>query len=116
MGVHGGFGEYGEAYSCFCRQPWAFRLWSEGDGIGGQASYDPKGLLKLYVYGGDNESKSSRKLAKSCRVNVEVKWIFGGAEQKFWTIADFRQDNIDSLKKIFNEFNKWLTGTMEWRF
>lgn len=33
--------------------------------------YDPRGLYKLYIYGSDNGIKSSRKLAKSCRVNVE---------------------------------------------
>ena len=82
----------------------------------GRPPYDPKGLLKLYVYGSDNGIKSSRKLAKSCRVNVEVKWMLGGVEPDFRTIADFRKDNIDSLKKIFNEFNKRLTGAVEWGF
>lgn len=82
----------------------------------GRPPYDPKGLLKLYVYGSDNGIKSSRKLAKSCKVNVEVRWMLGGAEPDFRTIADFRKDNIDSLKKIFNEFNKRLSGAVEWGF
>lgn len=82
----------------------------------GRPPYDPKGLLKLYVYGSDNGIKSSRKLAKNCKVNVEVRWMLGGAEPDFRTIADFRKDNIDSLKKIFNEFNKRLTGAVEWGF
>ena len=82
----------------------------------GRPPYDPKGLLKLYVYGSDNGIKSSRKLAKSCRVNVEVKWMLGGVEPDFRTIADFRKDNIDSLKKIFNEFNKRLAGAVAWGF
>ena len=82
----------------------------------GRPPYDPKGLLKLYVYGSENGIKSSRKLAKSCRVNVEVRWMLGGVEPDFRTIADFRKDNVDSLKKIFNEFNKRLTGAVEWGF
>lgn len=82
----------------------------------GRPPYDPKGLLKLYVYGSDNGIKSSRKLAKSCKVNVEVRWMLGGVEPDFRTIADFRKDNIDSLKKIFNEFNKRLAGAVEWGF
>lgn len=41
----------------------------------GRSPYDPKGFLKLNVYGSDNGMKSSRKLAKSCKVNVEVKWM-----------------------------------------
>lgn len=82
----------------------------------GRPPYDPKGLLKLYVYGSDNGIKSSRKLAKSCEVNIEVKWMLGGVEPDHGTIADFRKDNIDGLKKIFNEFNKRLTGAVEWGF
>lgn len=82
----------------------------------GRPPYDPKGLIKLYVYGSDNGIKSSRKLAKSCKVNVEVRWMLGGAEPDFRTIADFRKDNIDSLKKIFKEFNKRLAGAVEWGF
>lgn len=39
--------------------------------------YDPKSLLKLYIYGSDSSFKSSRRLEKSCKVNVEVKWMTG---------------------------------------
>ena len=80
----------------------------------GRPPYDPKGLFKLYIYGSDNGIKSSRKLAKSCKVNVEVRWMLGGVEPDFRTISDFRKDNIDSLKKIFHEFNKRLSGAVEW--
>lgn len=82
----------------------------------GRPPYNPKGLYKLYIYGSDNGIKSSRKLAKSCKVNVEVKWMLGGIEPDFRTISDFRKDNIDSLKKIFNEFNKRLSGAVDWGF
>ena len=82
----------------------------------GRPPYDPKSLFKLYIYGCDNGIESSRKLAKSCKVNVEVKWMIGGVEPDFRTISDFRKDNIDSLKKIFKEFNKRLSGAVEWGF
>lgn len=82
----------------------------------GRPPYDPKSLLKVYIYGSDNGIKSSRRLAKSCKVNVEVKWMTGGVEPDYRTIADFRKDNIDSLKKIFREFNKRLSGAAEWGF
>ena len=82
----------------------------------GRPPYDPRSLYKLYIYGSDNGIKSSRKLEKSCKVNVEVKWMLGGVEPDFRTIADFRKDNIDSLKKIFREFNKRISGAVEWGF
>lgn len=82
----------------------------------GRPPYDPKSLLKIYIYGSENGIKSSRKLAKSCAVNVEVKWMTGGVEPDFRTIADFRKDNTDSLKKIFKEFNRRISGAVEWGF
>ena len=82
----------------------------------GRPPYDPRSLYKLYIYGSDNGIKSSRKLAKSCKVNIEVKWMLGGVEPDFRTISDFRKDNIDSLKKIFREFNKRVSGAVEWGF
>lgn len=82
----------------------------------GRPPYDPRCFYKLYIYGSDNGIKSSRKLAKSCKVNVEVKWMLGGVEPDFRTISDFRKDNIDSLKKIFNEFNRRLSGAVDWGF
>lgn len=84
--------------------------------VEGRPSYDPRSLLKLYIYGSDNGIKSSRKLANSCKVNIEVKWMTGGVEPDFRTISDFRKANIDIIKKIFHEFNKRLSGAVEWGF
>lgn len=82
----------------------------------GRPAYDPKSLLKLYLYGSENGIKSSRKLAKSCKVNVEVRWMTGGVEPDFRTISEFRKENIDSIKKIFHEFNRRVCGAVEWGF
>lgn len=82
----------------------------------GRPSYDPKSLYKLYIYGSRKGIRSSRKLAESCKVNLEVKWMTGGVEPDFRTIADFRKNNIDSLKEIFYEFNRRISGAVEWGF
>ena len=82
----------------------------------GRPSYNPKGMYKLYIYGSRKEIRSSRKLAESCKVNLEVKWLMGGAEPDFRTISDFRKDNIESMKGIFHEFNRRLSMTVEWGF
>ena len=44
----------------------------------GRPAYDPRGLYKLYIYGNRKGIRSSRKLAESCAVNIEVKWMLGG--------------------------------------
>ena len=82
----------------------------------GRPPYDPRSLFKLYIYGSENGIKSSRKLAKSCHINIEVRWLMGGVEPDFRTISDFRKDNINSLKQIFDEFNKRISGAVEWGF
>lgn len=86
------------------------------DGEEGRPSYDPRGMLKLYIYGSRKGIRSSRKLAENCRVNIEVKWMVGGVEPDFRTISDFRKDNVDSMKKIFHEFNRRISGAIEWGF
>ena len=82
----------------------------------GRPSYDPKSLYTIYIYGSRKGIRSSRKLAESCKVNLEVKWMTGGVEPDFRTIADFRKNNIDSLKEIFYEFNRRISGAVEWGF
>lgn len=82
----------------------------------GRPSYDPRGMYKLYIYGSRKGIRSSRKLAESCKVNLEVKWMMGGAEPDFRTISEFRKVNIDSLKEIFHEFNRRISGAVEWGF
>lgn len=84
--------------------------------VEGRPSYDPKGLYKLFIYGNRKGIRSSRKLQESCAVNIEVKWMLGGVEPDFRTISDFRKNNIGSLKKIFHEFNRRISGAIEWGF
>ena len=79
-----------------------------GPNFEGRPSYDPKSLLKLYLYGYRNDVCSSRKLAKACEVNIEVMWMMGGLRPDFRTISDFRKDNIKSLKGVFRcRANGW---------
>ena len=53
---------------------------------------------------------------KAVKVNLEVKWMMGGAEPDFRTISDFRKDNIDSMKEIFHEFNRRISSAVDWGF
>ena len=53
----------------------------------------PRDLLKLYVWGYFNEVRSSRRLERECRRNVEAMWLLRRLAPDFKTIADFRRDN-----------------------
>jgi transposase len=59
----------------------------------GRPPYDPRDLLKLYLYGYLNEVRSSRRLERECFRNVEVMWLVRRLAPDFKTIADFRRDN-----------------------
>ena len=91
----------------------------EGMGFGkaeaaaeGRPSYDPRCLLKLYLYGSRKKLRSSRRLEEACHLNVEVKWLMSGLEPDFRTISDFRKDNAECLKKVFHEFNRKLSEVL----
>jgi transposase len=44
----------------------------------GRPGYDPRDLLKLYLYGYLNQIRSSRRLEQECLRNVELMWLPGG--------------------------------------
>ena len=70
----------------------------------GRPPYDPRDLLKLYIYGYLNRIRSSRKLEKEAGRNVEVMWLLGKMTPDFKTIADFRRDNGDPIRGACREF------------
>lgn len=82
----------------------------------GRPAYDPRSMLKLYIYGAEHSIRSSRKLAESCRLNVEVKWMISGVTPDFRTISDFRKSNITALKTILHEFNKRIAKAVEFGY
>ena len=73
----------------------------------GRPPYDPGDLLRLYVYGYLNRTRSSRQLEKEAGCNVELMWLMRKLRPDFKTIADFRKDNPQALKKVCREFTLW---------
>jgi len=76
----------------------------EGGISPGQPAYPPGGLLKLYLYGFLQGIRSSRKLARECRRNMEVIWLLEGLKPSYKTIADFRKDNLAAIKALNKDF------------
>ena len=74
----------------------------------GRPSYNPKDLCKLYLYGGLNHIRSSRKLERECKTNLEAMWLLRGLAPDFKTIADFRKDNPSAIGALFKEFVSFL--------
>jgi len=76
----------------------------------GTPGYDPRDLMKLLMYGYFNAVRSSRKLDRECRVNIEAMWLMGGLTPDFRTISDFRKDNKDAVTATFKALNRALDG------
>ncbi|MCK5777011.1 MAG: IS1182 family transposase [Bacteroidales bacterium] len=67
----------------------------------GRPAYHPKDLLKLYIYGYLNRTRSSRELEKYTNRNIEVIWLLKGLSPDHNTISNFRRDNPKAIKKVF---------------
>jgi transposase len=74
------------------------------DGGRGQPPYDPRDLLKLYLYGYMHRIRSSRSLEREARRNLELIWLLKGLEPGYRTIGNFRKDNWAALKALCREF------------
>lgn len=74
----------------------------------GRPSYNPKVFLKLYFYGYLNGIRSSRRLEKECKRNVELHWLIGKLIPNYHSIADFRKENAAALKNTFKLFVSFL--------
>ena len=65
----------------------------------GRPGYDPRDLLKLYVYGYMNQLRSSRRLEAECQRNVEVMWLLGRLQPDYKSIAEFRRMHREAVKQ-----------------
>ena len=70
----------------------------------GRPAYSPADLFKLYIYGYINRLRSSRLLERESHRNLELLWLMRKLTPDFKTIADFRKDNADAIKKVCRQF------------
>jgi transposase len=75
-----------------------------GGGGAGQPPYAPATLLKLYLWGYRNRTRSSRRLERETYRNLEVMWLLQGLHPCYKTIAAFRKDNASALKAVYTDF------------
>ena len=70
----------------------------------GRPGYNPKDLLKLYIYGYMNKITSSRNLEKATQTNIEIMWLLRRLTPDFKSISDFRKNNKDAINLVFKQF------------
>lgn len=78
--------------------------------IEGRPGFDPYDMLKLYIYGYFYQIRSSRRLARECKCNIEVMWLLGKLTPDFRTIAEFRKSNAEPIVAVFRAFNRFCVN------
>ena len=100
----------------FCRVIDAFvdRLDMQGLGFArseaaetGRPGYDPRDLLKLYLYGYLQQIRSSRRLESECRRNLELMWLLGRLCPDHKSIAEFRRVHRHAVTQTGAELVKF---------
>lgn len=62
-------------------------------------------MLKLYIYGYFNGIRSSRKLERECKRNIEVMWLLDNLMPDDKTISNFRENNKQTIIGVFKQFS-----------
>ena len=60
--------------------------------------------MRLYLYGYLHRIRSSRRLEQETHRNVELMWLLKRLTRDFKTIAHFRRDHPEALKRVGREF------------
>lgn len=71
----------------------------------GRPGYNPRDLLKLYLYGYLNRVRSSRELERLTHRNLEVIWLLRRLRPDHKTISEFRRVHRPVFKQVFRQFN-----------
>jgi len=69
----------------------------------GNAEYDPKAMLKLFIYGYSYGWRSCRKLQRAIHHNLSFIWLMGGLKPDYKTISEFRRKNKKVIKRILKK-------------
>jgi transposase len=100
----------------FCRVIDAFVEGLDMQGLGfaraeaaetGRPGYDPRDLLKLYLYGYLQQIRSSRRLESECRRNLELLWLLGRLCPDHKSIAEFRRVHRQAVTQAGAELVKF---------
>lgn len=79
----------------------------KGQSKEGRPAFDAQYLIGLYLYGYLNGVNSSRKLERECKRNVELWWLLHNQKPGYKTIANFRKDNGEAFRNLFNAFRQF---------
>jgi len=74
----------------------------EGD-AGGQRPYDPRMMLKIWLYGFGVNVRTTRKLEQRIREDLGFRYLAGGAEPDHKTLSEFHRRHREAIAEMFTE-------------
>ncbi len=69
----------------------------------GQNAYNPKMMIRILFYGYSVSIRSSRKISNGCEDRFDFLYLTDGLKPSHDRISDFRKDNLEELKLLFQE-------------
>ena len=79
----------------------------DGDGRG-CVPYDPRMMVRIYLYGYASGVTSSRKLEKRMIEDIAFRYLAGGNTPDHHTISEFRRNNLKALMSLFYQILEML--------
>lgn len=69
----------------------------------GAEAYDPVRMIKLLIYSYSYGLRSSRLIERACYHNLSYIWLMGDLKPDYRTIARFRSEHKDVIKKVLKQ-------------
>jgi transposase len=81
---------------------------SEQDDAGGQRAYDPRMMLKIWLYGFCVNVRTTRKLEQRIREDLGFRYLAGGATPDHKTLSEFHRRHRETIVAMFTEVLMFL--------
>lgn len=75
----------------------------QGEDAGGQRPYDPRMLLKIWLYGFSVNVRTTRKLEQRIREDLGFRYLAGGATPDHKTLSEFHRRHRAAITAMFTE-------------
>lgn len=75
----------------------------EEEDAGGQRPYDPRMMLKIWLYGFGVGVRTTRKLEQRIREDLGFRYLAGGAEPDHKTLSEFHRRHRQAIAAMFTE-------------
>lgn len=81
---------------------------TQEEDAGGQRPYDPRMMLKIWLYGFGVNVRTTRKLEQRIREDLGFRYLAGGAEPDHKTLSEFHRRHREAIAEMFTEVLMFL--------